>query len=583
MRRLIVFVLVAVTSSTMAAGIAELPSDLPEPTRNVPTNDRPSSNWVSAVKAAVPAQYWANADLNFQQMTNLLREQSQAGNWAAKRLWGWVLIGESDGADGAQDGLQCLKDSAGNGCVPAMNDLGAIYESGKYAPTNDAEAFRWFKQAAAAGNAQGELQLGACYHYGIGTAPDLTNTVKLYRQAAMQTNYVAMKSLGYLLMNGLGTDKDPDAAKYWFTRAAKEGGNRRAMFDLGAIYAARIPDTNAAAEAFQWYRRGAELGDPLAALQLAEFYRYGLGTQTNLTRYHEWIFNAATFGSTEVQYELGLMYQTGDGITADINAALIWYRQAAAKNHPDALYNLGMYYLKDVEHPPYHQGYDCLIRSAEGGNSAAQYECAILNFIGDVGPPDFEKGKQWLTEAASNGWNQAEFDLFKFYYNGVAPAAGSPKFPIDRPEAIKWLRRAADHGNLQAQEYLGLMLVQGIGMDRGTWEGMKWLKEASEYGYAPAQNDLGYTFLRGDLGLPDRVQAAKWLELAQSHWDNPKTRRMVDVNLSNALAQLNADQKVDVAQEVKNFQPLPVPNSNPLATNWDQYAAYQREDGQFGH
>src|SRR5207248_1953638 len=105
--------------------------------------------------------------------------------------------------------------------------LGLLLRSGKYVAADRNEAFHWFKVAAESGDSEGELQLGACYHYGFGTPHDFSMAAKYYRLAAKKTNYVAMKSLGYLLMSGLGLTKDLEAAKYWLTRAAKEGGNPR--------------------------------------------------------------------------------------------------------------------------------------------------------------------------------------------------------------------------------------------------------------------------------------------------------------------------------------------------------------------
>jgi TPR repeat protein len=564
----------------LGVGVGALTDDSDQGIQGGPTEN--ASNWIAAVKAALP-QYATRPNLRFEQMTNYLCQESQKGNTAAEALWGMALIGQSHTSEESTNGLQLLQDSAEKGYAPAMVYLGEIYENGQYIPTNYDLAFHWLSWAAAAGDADGELQLGGCYFYGLGTTQDLAKTVQLNRLAAAQTNYVAMKSLGYELMNALGTPKDMDAATYWLTRAAKEGGNRRAMLNLGSIYEAKFPDTNAMTQAFQWYQQSAELGDALGCYELAECYRYGWGTETNVTRYREWIYNAARLGATEAQYEMGLAYQMGDGVPMDMETALIWYRKAAAKNDPSALYNMGMYYLKIIEHPQYRQAYDYLVRSAEAGNRAAQYECAIITFVGDIGPPDFEKGKQWLTESANNGWNPAEFNLFSFYYNGIPPAAGLPNFPQDKTEAVKWLRRAAENGNFLAQSTLAVMLIQGIGMEQDTAEADKWLRNAAEHGYAQAQNDLGFAILHGDIDSADPLEAATWCQLAKAHWTNPKTQHIIDANLSGALSQLTQSQQSEVAQRVKNFQPLPIPSPNPLVKGWNKYPTYQQEDGRFGH
>jgi uncharacterized protein len=410
-----------------------------------------------------------------------------------------------------------------------MANLGMEYETGKCTPVDYDRAFHWFSLAAAAGNAKGELQLGACYQYGLGTAPDPVKTVKYYRLAASQTNYVAMKCLGCVLMNGIGTPRDPETAKYWLTRAATEGGNHRAMYDLGVYYQAKFPDTNAMSEAFQWYQRSAEQGDALGCLELAGCYRNGWGTETNLTSYREWIFNAATLGATEAQYLMGVACRTGDGVATNMDASLIWYRSAAAKNHPAALHDLAVYYSKDSDPGSVQLANDYMIRAARAGHREAQFQCALSCFRGDVGPPDFEQGKQWLFESASNGWAKAELRLCQLYYNGLPPGPDLPNFPKDRTEAIKWLRLAAENGSLEAQGILGLMLVQGNGVERNAWEAARWLRKAAEHGDPMAQDTLGFAMIHGDLGGADSVEAATWLQLAKSHWPDPRTERRVDV------------------------------------------------------
>jgi TPR repeat protein len=324
-------------------------SGLPEDDLSLnPLDQRLSTNWYASVEAVLPPGDAGSLTFNFQEATNYLRQESQHGNLRAQALWGTALVVQSNSPAAVDSGLQMLSDSAQKGCVGAMLTLGNMFEGGICVPTNYDEAFRWFKQAADAGNAQGELQLGGCYSYGLGTAKDLTMATKYYRLSAEQTNYVAMKSLGYHLMNGYGVKTNEDEAKYWFTRAALEGGNRRAMYNLGVIYMLKYPDTNAMVEAFKWMKKAAELGDALAAQELANFYYRGWGaTGPDLDMYHFWRTMAASRGATDSQFFMGQAYRQGDGVPKDSEASLTWYARAAAKNHPEALYDLALHYLED--------------------------------------------------------------------------------------------------------------------------------------------------------------------------------------------------------------------------------------------
>lgn len=172
MRTAIILLILALPSGLLASGIAESPDDFIRPTRDVTPNAQLSSNWVAAARAAIPSKDWPQGRPDFGQITNLLCNESRGGNNAAEALWGMVLFSHKNVSEDSRDGMQLLQDSATKGNVPAMVQLGLLYDAGKYVPTNYDQGFHWFSLAAAAGNAEAELELGACYHYGLGTAPD---------------------------------------------------------------------------------------------------------------------------------------------------------------------------------------------------------------------------------------------------------------------------------------------------------------------------------------------------------------------------------------------------------------------------
>lgn len=250
--------------------------------------DMLSTNWLASVKEALPSAH-STGELSFQAATNLLRQESQRGNIAAQGLWGFVVLVQGRSPEDAATGLRLLRNSAEQGFVPAMLNLGHLFEGGEYVQRDYSQAFHWFTKAGEKNNPEGLLQLGVCHHYALGTTRDMVKAVECYRRSSEMTNFAAMKSLGYLLMDGIGVDKDTEAATYWSMRSAKEGGNRRAMYNLGVLFNSKLPQNNSATEAFQWFKRSAEEGDGLASFELARYYKQGGGgVQTNLGAFHYW-------------------------------------------------------------------------------------------------------------------------------------------------------------------------------------------------------------------------------------------------------------------------------------------------------
>jgi TPR repeat protein len=157
LRSLAMFAVVLIAYCQLRA--ASVPSEDEMPTQTF--DDRLSTNWYAAVIAAVPARYRANTNFNVAEATNYICQESRQGNAVAQALWGFALVVQSNSPEASATGLQLLRGSAEKGCIVAMLNLGYLLEGGKYVRKNYNEAFHWFNQAAAAGNAEAELNWAA--------------------------------------------------------------------------------------------------------------------------------------------------------------------------------------------------------------------------------------------------------------------------------------------------------------------------------------------------------------------------------------------------------------------------------------
>jgi len=97
---------------------------------------------------------------------------------------------------------------------------------------------------------------------------------------------------------------------------------------------------------------------------------------------------------------------------------------------------------------------------------------------------------------------------------GSTAAAVAMQAPQDDGEAVKWLRKAADHGNATAQWYLGTRYDTGRGVAQDWTEAVKWFRKAAEQGHAEAQKTLGLCYAAGAGVVQDLVEAVKWFRKA---------------------------------------------------------------------
>lgn len=89
--------------------------------------------------------------------------------------------------------------------------------------------------------------------------------------------------------------------------------------------------------------------------------------------------------------------------------------------------------------------------------------------------------------------------------------------PLDAPEAVRWLTKAAEAGVPEARLNLGLLCLEGRpGIVRDLAQG-RWLRAAAKSGNFCAEYNLGVLYNTG-LGVAlDGKEAQKWFHRALSH------------------------------------------------------------------
>ncbi|MFZ4600108.1 MAG: tetratricopeptide repeat protein [Terrimicrobiaceae bacterium] len=98
-----------------------------------------------------------------------------------------------------------------------------------------------------------------------------------------------------------------------------------------------------------------------------------------------------------------------------------------------------------------------------------------------------------LRTAAEKGYAPAENSLGYVYDNGIG-------VPTDRGEARKWFEKAATQGLAKAQFNYGRYLALGIGGDPDVEAGLATMEKASSQGLMPAKMALAHIYYFGEYG-----------------------------------------------------------------------------------
>lgn len=109
----------------------------------------------------------------------------------------------------------------------------------------------------------------------------------------------------------------------------------------------------------------------------------------------------------------------------------------------------------------------------------------------------------------------------------------------DYARAASLIRPLAEQSHALAQNNLGLLYRDGMGVPKDEKEAVAWFRKAADQGFAPAQNNLGLMYANGR-GMPqDYKQAALWFRRAadQGHENARANLRVVSSRLAaNDLA-----------------------------------------------
>lgn len=83
-------------------------------------------------------------------------------------------------------------------------------------------------------------------------------------------------------------------------------------------------------------------------------------------------------------------------------------------------------------------------------------------------------------------------------------------------EAAAMWRKAADLGHARAQNGLGLLYRDGVGVKKDAKEAVRWLQESASRGYAFGMYNLAMMFKDGSGVMRNDVEAYKWFYLAST-------------------------------------------------------------------
>lgn len=189
-------------------------------------------------------------------------------------------------------------------------------------------------------------------------------------------------------------------------------------------------------------------------------------------------------------------------VPQDVDGALQWWRAAAEQGDSRAQVNLAYLYLTGRNIP-----YDGTPISDPAWNERRdERQKKISEQAGEA--------KKWLRLAADGGDVGAQFVLGWMHYTNLPSSTDKARASVrDRElaEAAKWCLKAAEQGHAEAQKIYGDVTRQEM---KDLAASIVWYQKAAEQGVISAQETLGDFFSLG-IGAPQNLaEAARWYRTA---------------------------------------------------------------------
>ncbi|KAG0042124.1 hypothetical protein BGZ89_007048, partial [Linnemannia elongata] len=189
----------------------------------------------------------------------------------------------------------------------------------------------------------------------------------------------------------------------------------------------------------------------------------------------------AESGNFVAQETVGDMCLDGRVVPHDVQAAIDWYLRAVTREYLTAV---------DRHH-----------KEAVQGDSTAQHYLGSLNLAAQ----DYTQALTWYRKAAEQGDVIAQINTGIMYQEGLGVSQ-------DHAEAMTWFHKAENQGYDDALHFHGWLNDDGLSMSQETW--LIWTMKAIEQAIATAQNNIGILYQEG-LGVSqDYAEAMTWFQKA---------------------------------------------------------------------
>ena len=256
-------------------------------------------------------------------------------------------------------------------------------------------------------------------------------------------------------------------------------------------------------------------GDAEACYRLGVLYDYGAGdAQQNFTSALEWYRTADAYGHPQAAAAIGYLYLNGCGAEQDADMAKQYFNRAVGLGDPQGYVGLGRAGLDTEGNET--EIFANIKTAKDAGVLDGKYYLGYLYEKG-IGTKRRPKRAYRLYEKTAGSDSERIEDQYAIhaartrlgilYMEGIGVEA-------DRSAARDQFEQAADDGYAMAQYYLGIIYEMGYGVPVDYARALDYFEQVAQQDYAPALNEIGCMYFDGRGVETNYEQAVYYQKLA---------------------------------------------------------------------
>ncbi|WP_044642677.1 tetratricopeptide repeat protein [Risungbinella massiliensis] len=382
----------------------------------------------------------------------------------------------------------------------AKYQMAQYYLKGDIFPKDRQKGISWLQQAANARHYEAMYEYGVLLFDGLEVTRDVERARNLFQNASYYARGELRSKIMWKLGLSLLEPPKPGNGRYYLEQAAN-AGHVKAMRDLGYYLMDGTWINQDLVKGEEWLQKAADLGDESALSNLAYFYLLGKTHVVDKEKGLRLLQEGAEAGNGAVLNHYGWRLVSGSHVVKDVSKGIEYLRRSVEKGYSYAAANLGDYLVcgsYGVQKDPV-EGERLLRLSIEQGNAYGMY-CLAYEILNGRVRSNVSEAEELLVRAANLGEDRAMVELGKRYRDGDKGLAQNHSKALyyfhlaseyknsdgmnlykqfQERASTRWIRIAADQGNVEAQYELGMRYAFGIGVYKSIYEAKKWLRLAA--------------------------------------------------------------------------------------------------------